>query len=1445
MIIDKAKISLKKTGTQPLSFLLILGLLFSTLLVNANQLKAFSVNPKKYAGGFPSCPIENPHLMLNGYWNDPLQVSPRDYFQVKDPEAVDTCLYILQYDGPVDPETTFKLMDQGIKIRAYLPQFAYLVEFPKKSNLKQANIPGVRWFDKFFPEYKIGSRITMTSDSSNSKTLKLGVVSTSALDDDYTALTSSVVPGHLCYSTLSVPMNQLEDLMNDSRVLHFNLKAQRKIMNNRGRKIVGVETDDTITNGANFWNTPIGTDSQFGGQQFNTGRNIVYCIGDTGLDSGDIDSLSEDLTQYIMDPEADDFPYLEQVSSDDYNRVIGISDYVNGDAVDYDGHGTHVAGTILGNGYNSYIYGDKINERVIYSGAASGYQSDSLVYTGCAPEGQLIFQALGDEEDGSIADVGNMTLFANEADIYNESWGSSLGEYDDDAAYVDAIVWARLGEDYIRGGPQKNIFFAAGNDGADRDVDGIIDYYSLSSQATSKNVISVGASESDANQENLDLDIADSGINADREGTTYGMIDFAAFLSDPIYSDGISDNRGGIAAFSSRGPTPDYRVKPDIVAPGTNIVSILAGEQTPFNSHYDGTPDYGDGTYTMMSGTSMASPTAAGAAGILKEYFAFLWKEQGQSTRAYLDTIPSYGMKALLLCLGDELYPGQYDTYPADPSGTKSEIPFPGQPNPVEGWGRLDIGNYYVQDGGTQLHGDGSVDVFFSDPTSDDEAKNGLGFGESIQIPFKVERTYNSYSNKYYPLKIVVAWNDYPGLAGTGGLVNDLDMFLEAPNGLRFFPSQFLTDDLSYLQISSLIELPFINNDAVWDGTDIDFSNSGYAAHVTFEKYPCLLKEVSISLQSRIDPSYRDTLFCDVKIFENSDPENPGDVLYELQNYPFVNTDAPSTFNVTLPASVSLAQDCLVAFYFTASEFDGLVDTNTTTPPTYRIKSNGFTPITTGNVMVSAKADYDTSIVANHDSVANMVDFNSYTNGYYFQVKASEYPARFSAVQLGLNSTFPTSTDSDINIKVYGNTTDPGDLGQKIYEKTFTVNGITSGFKSLEFDDLVVLRNELDPVSGLFLASGDCLVQVTFLDNHLKGLIDTDVADSAKNTWRILSNGGYEKLDDGNFMVNANVNVFTQIENEDWMTNYELFSDGSVFINDLSALSAFPNTGWGFYQVYEAPSFGDTTIQEFEIEELNFPITFNSQFINPNDAAYIELRVFENPETAPGEEDGDPDVLSNIGTLLANYDLEIPNGSTSFSFTFPTPLKIRGDKCNIQVIFKNDFDYRFPIPEVQIDLRGGAIKNNVRSWVGFNADPVTREFQPINDTMLSAYPVNGGTSNVKMDVKINYKVPRATQYDEFDTDKYNNVVGIYLPQIDSTFTGEYILHVHGYNIPVCGTLDASGLPVDRENEPQQQFAIAIAYGNFSNPKKYIQPVEPPVQAPGEPSAVGDWSLFEN
>ncbi len=71
-----------------------------------------------------------------------------------------------------------------------------------------------------------------------------------------------------------------------------------------------------------------------------------------------------------------------------------------------------------------------------------------------------------------------------------------------------------------------------------------------------------------------------------------------------ILSIGAVDNNGIIASFSSRGPTADGRMKPEVCAMGVTTFSASSS---------------GDGDYTTASGTSLSTPLVAGAACLLIE----------------------------------------------------------------------------------------------------------------------------------------------------------------------------------------------------------------------------------------------------------------------------------------------------------------------------------------------------------------------------------------------------------------------------------------------------------------------------------------------------------------------------------------------------------------------------------------------------------------------------------------------------------------------------------------------------------------------------------------------------------------------------------------------------------------------------------------------------------
>jgi uncharacterized membrane protein len=173
--------------------------------------------------------------------------------------------------------------------------------------------------------------------------------------------------------------------------------------------------------------------------------------------------------------------------------------------------------------------------------------------------------------------------------ISSNSWGSpfALGDYDIAAQTYDALVRdAQSGGGPFVGNQEIIILFGAGNAGPSGNT--------VSSPSTAKNIIAVGAAEN----------------------------------YRPTWTDGCgkgpsdADSAMDIAGFSSRGPTDDGRVKPDLVAPGTHIIG--AASQDPGYNGATVCDQYhppAQTLYAASSGTSLSAPAAAGAASLIHRYY--------------------------------------------------------------------------------------------------------------------------------------------------------------------------------------------------------------------------------------------------------------------------------------------------------------------------------------------------------------------------------------------------------------------------------------------------------------------------------------------------------------------------------------------------------------------------------------------------------------------------------------------------------------------------------------------------------------------------------------------------------------------------------------------------------------------------------------------------------
>lgn len=419
------------------------------------------------------------------------------------------------------------------------------------------------------------------------------------------------------------------------------------------------------------------------------GEGQIVAMADTGLDSGDTSTIHQDFKGAVIDGQ-----HYGLYTKSWYDPM---------------GHGTHVAGSVMGRGLASggVLSGGAYEAHFV----AQGMWSDMLKNLSVPPKLATLFSA----------------AYAKGARIHTNSWGNpnSLGNYDGMAVQVDEYMWEH---------PDFLVLFAAGNSGEDVNKDGRIDDGSVSSPGTAKNALTVGASE------NL---LAVGGIQR-----KIGELKSGEWAAEPLGSDTLSNDPNGIAMFSSRGPTKDGRLKPDIVAPGTNIVSVCSQVKgaSPLWGNYNS-------DYCYSGGTSMATPLTAGAAAVARE---FLVKQ------VHIADPSAAVVKAILMHTADDLYPGQYGKI----GKSKGQEMLTEGPNNQQGYGRVDLDNL--------TSGPGLV-------------ADSQGVSQGGTVDFNVDLKSAG------DIKATLVYTDEPGLTSASkALVNDLnlDILDESGNVLASSHSQ-------------------------------------------------------------------------------------------------------------------------------------------------------------------------------------------------------------------------------------------------------------------------------------------------------------------------------------------------------------------------------------------------------------------------------------------------------------------------------------------------------------------------------------------------------------------------------------------------------------------------------------------------------------------------------
>ena len=628
-----------------------------------------------------------------GLLNGDIEAVPLDQM----PQIPYDGFWMLTREYPIPTDWTENLADSGVECWSYFPDSAFHCELSGHTPADLAELK-VNGMIKMPPTAKFHPHLIPSLEGKMESwfmTKGMGVVNVvlSGLDlpnDIESRNDVKVLSQNWRWATIEVTTSGVHWLSQQSEIEWIEPKFERVLFNDVADEVIAADVLRSATQMAGInsaWNAL-------------DGSGIIVTVSDTGLDNGvNNTNMHPDFRDHIVGIHSYGIPPASQSwANAPYND--GASDLDSG-------HGTHVAGSVLGDGTQS---------------------SGSI--TGIAPEARLYMQAtevwtdwtttveqnFGYTDDYTLMGIpDDLSVMFNDAaangtHIHTNSWGASVaGQYNINSMQADYSARNHTG---------MLILFAAGNSGIDSNSDGEIDLDSMGSPATSKNVLTVGASEND---------------RGTQISSQWGQWWSSRYPTNPINSDKIANNTEGMAAFSSRGPVDDGRLKPDVSAPGTFILSTKSRVTTDTGWMAHTTSDY-----TYMGGTSMATPLTAGASALLYQH---LIDNLGHSN-------PTSALVKGIIAASAHDMTGQY--------GSATNGAGESAPNNHEGWGLLDL--------------DRAVNTTWVDNES-------VSTGDSRSWKFTVPSGAPD-------LKIAVSWTDPASTpAASINLVNDIDFAVKDPNG--------------------------------------------------------------------------------------------------------------------------------------------------------------------------------------------------------------------------------------------------------------------------------------------------------------------------------------------------------------------------------------------------------------------------------------------------------------------------------------------------------------------------------------------------------------------------------------------------------------------------------------------------------------------------------------
>ena len=593
-------------------------------------------------------------------------------------------LHLVQFPGPIRDAGYTQLLDAGLDIVSYIPDYAYLV-WGRAAQIQRAQATApLRWTGDYLPAYVLHSDLKHTA-MPGTTAVKIQVYAHAdahlTLADIQNQAQTLLTPPYLIrqYYLLSIRIStdKLNALAALPDVVNIEpLRLPRKQDEIQGLLLAGLRTPDgtqPAAPGYLYWLTAtVG---------FTTTASAypIIDITDDGIDDGDDTPNHPDFYTFGDPQQADRLVYNTNWTTDLSADGVG-------------GHGNLNAAIASGyNDHSGFPYTD-----------AQGYNYGLGLNPFGRVAGSKVFANPGPWEypHASYEPLLNSS-YVNGARISSNSWGAdTYGQYTSDDWEYDLLV--RDAQADVVGNQPMIILVAAGNYGADSTT--------TTSPGNAKNVITVGASES----------------------------------YRPTWTDGCgipassADNAQDIVGFSSRGPTQDGRVKPDLVAPGTHI-QAAASAIPNYSGEYicDSHHPTGQTLYAASSGTSHATPAVAGAAALL---YRFLRDE-------YSLTSPSPALiKAYLvnsaqhLARADAGRVSAGETLPSNNQGfglVNLGRAFDSTPRVLrdQSWVFHDSGEYYT------LHGN------LADPSQ--------------------------------PFRVTLAWTDAPGALTGAAYVNNLDLVVQ------------------------------------------------------------------------------------------------------------------------------------------------------------------------------------------------------------------------------------------------------------------------------------------------------------------------------------------------------------------------------------------------------------------------------------------------------------------------------------------------------------------------------------------------------------------------------------------------------------------------------------------------------------------------------------------